>query len=57
MQLVEGKDNKEIADTTANYPNIYRNFFVGLTQLRLERGYAINVLKKEPDADLKHRQT
>ncbi|KMO32085.1 chemotaxis protein [Methylobacterium variabile] len=54
--LMVAADQNRSADTAASLAVLDRNLFVGLSQMRLERGYGLNALAMEPGANRQRRQ-
>ncbi|MCJ2087823.1 methyl-accepting chemotaxis protein [Methylobacterium sp. E-005] len=57
LRITESRERLAVADQVAAYMIIDRNLFVSLTQVRLERGWAMSALLKEPAANGANRQT
>ncbi|RVU14408.1 HAMP domain-containing protein [Methylobacterium oryzihabitans] len=54
--LMVAADQNRRAETAVSLAVLDRNLFVGLSQLRIERGYALNALGMEPGANRQRRQ-
>ena len=56
IQILKSKSRMDTADQVTAFMVIDRNLFASLTQVRIERGYGLTALVKEPDTNRAHRQ-
>ena len=56
IQLLRSKATVDSAEQVATYMVIDRNLFASLPRLRVERGYGLTAIMKEPDVNRRHRQ-
>lgn len=56
IQILKSKSRMDTADQVTAFMVIDRNLFASLTQVRIERGYGLTALVKEPDTNRTHRQ-
>ncbi|WP_245524185.1 methyl-accepting chemotaxis protein [Methylobacterium nonmethylotrophicum] len=54
--LIRNKVRSDVADQVTAYMLADRNLFASLAQMRVERGYALTALLKEPGANRDHRR-
>ncbi|SFF24098.1 Methyl-accepting chemotaxis protein [Methylobacterium sp. yr596] len=55
-ELVKSRDRSNVADQVAVYMQTDRNLFASLAQARVERGYGLLTLQREPDLNRSHRE-
>ncbi|MGH1592087.1 methyl-accepting chemotaxis protein [Methylobacterium phyllosphaerae] len=56
LEIFRSRSALNKADQVATYMSIDHGLFVGLTELRVERGWALFALAAEPDRNRSHRQ-